>query len=335
MMACRRSSVGNPADRPRQVSSCSRALAGLLGIGALIAAGLVCGLASAPPAHAQQVLAVVNGLPITSYDAEQRSKLIQLSTHKTPSKKELIEELIDDQLKIIEAKKYGIEANNTEVESAFGNMAHRMGMKPPQLAQALASHGIAVATLKARIRSDIVWGQLVRGRFQNSLLVSEPEIKRVTDQKQDPKDAVGHIFTLRPILFIVPAGSPPAAFEARRREAEALRGRFENCTQGVALARTMRDVAVREQTFRNGADIPTPLRTMLASMSVGKLTPPETTAQGVEVFALCNRQETRASSPLQEEARQEIFNKRYEAQSKRYLQEIRRGSMVEYKVGAR
>ena len=88
-------------------------------------------------AQAQQVLAVVNGIPITSYDVDQRSRLQQISTGKSAGRKEILEELIEDKIKLLEAKKYTIEASNAEVEGAFASMASRM-------AAAASSSGIAM-----------------------------------------------------------------------------------------------------------------------------------------------------------------------------------------------
>ena len=52
---------------------------------------------------------------------------------------------------------------------------------------------------------------------------------------------------MRPVVFIVPRGSPDAAYEARKRDAEALRSRFANCNEGITFARALPDVAVRDQ----------------------------------------------------------------------------------------
>ena len=284
------------------------------------------------PAQAQQVLAVVNGMPITSYDVDQRIRLQQISTGKSGSRKEVLDDLIDDKVKFLEAKKYTIEASNAEVESAYASMASRMGMKPEQLTQALSSRGINAETLKSRIRADLAWGHLVRGRYQHTLQVGEGDIHAMLGgSADDGKGGVGHVYTLRPILFIVPQGSPPSAFEARRREADALRSRFVDCQQGIAFARELRDVAIRDTIVRNSASFPEQIRKMLNGLEIGKLTPPETTAQGIEVFALCGREVTRAETPRKQEARQEIYSKRFEEQSKRYLERIRRAAMIEYK----
>ncbi len=133
-------------------------------------------------------------------------------------------------------------------------------------------------------------------------------------RKKDDKDA-GYEYTLRPILFIVPKGSPPTAFEAKRREAEALKARFQNCEEGITFARGLRDVAVRAPVIRNSADLPAPLRGVLDGIQIGRLTNPEQTAQGIEVFALCGKKESKADSPGKREVRDEIFAQSFQTQA--------------------
>ena len=52
---------------------------------------------------------MVNGEPITNYDIEQRSKLNFLTTHKQHVRQQVINELIDEKVKIKEAKQYGVD----------------------------------------------------------------------------------------------------------------------------------------------------------------------------------------------------------------------------------
>jgi peptidyl-prolyl cis-trans isomerase SurA len=145
-------------------------------------------------------------------------------------------------------------------------------------------------------------------------------------------DTVGYDYTLRPILFLVPAGSPDTFVDGRKREAEALRGRFQGCEDGLNFARALKDVAVREQVIRSSADIPPELRKVLDGIEVGRLTPPETTKFGIEMFAICAKKESSAdNSPGKRRARESVMAQRYEQRSKQYLQELRRGAMLEYK----
>src|SRR5262249_43257136 len=140
-------------------------------------AGMLLGLAcfAASAARAQQIIVIVNGEPITALDVEQRSKLNQLS-HKVAPRQEVIEELINDVLKIKEAKKFNFEISESEVNSAFATMATRMRLTPDQLTQMLAKQGIATKTLKQRIKADLTWPQLVRGRYSASLQIGDKDI---------------------------------------------------------------------------------------------------------------------------------------------------------------
>jgi peptidyl-prolyl cis-trans isomerase SurA len=150
-------------------------------------------------------------------------------------------------------------------------------------------------------------------------------------QKSEETSAIGHEFRLRPIVFIVPKGSPPTAVEARRKDAEAFRARFQTCEEAVASARGMKDVAVRDLVTRMSADLSKELRSLLESMPIGRLTAPETTSQGIEMFALCAKKETTDETPRKRQVREQMFQERFEVRAKRYLDEIRRAAMIEYR----
>ncbi len=290
-------------------------------------------LAVAMPAAAfAQVVVVANGSPITAYDIEQRTKLMATSTHKTPTRQEVIQELIDDRIKIAKAKSYGFEIGDAEVDQAFGNMAKSQHVSVAQFSQMIERAGIAPATIKARIRAELTWSQLVRGKFSSSLQVGESDIANaLRSRNESDTDTVGYIYTLYPIMILVAPGSNAAAVDGKRREAESLRGRFVSCAEGLAFARALRDVAVREPITRSSADLAPQLRDMLASIPVGHLTAPEATEQGLQMFALCNKKESKVDSPLKREMRQELFAKRYDAEAKQFLDEIRKQAMIEYK----
>jgi peptidyl-prolyl cis-trans isomerase SurA len=292
----------------------------------LVTAGL-----ALPCAVQAQVVVLANGSPITELDISQRSKLIQESTHKTPSRQEVIDELINDRVKISKAKSYGFEVADKEIEESYRNMATRQHLTVPQFDQMLGRVGISPATLKARLKAEITWNQLVRGKFSASLQVSESDISNAMVTGSDSANAEGYIYKLYPVVVLTPQGTAEGSLQAKAQEAANLRDRFTSCEQGLALARALRDVAVREPVIRSSADLPQNFRELLGKMEVGKLTAPEMTAQGIQMFALCEKKESKSDSPAKAEAKQQIFSKKFEAESKRYLDEIRKQAMIEYK----
>jgi peptidyl-prolyl cis-trans isomerase SurA len=303
------------------------------------------------PAAAQQVTVIVNGEPITSYDIEQRAKFLQLTTHKAPARQAVVDELINDKLKVQVAKRYKLDITDKDIDSAFGNMGKRMRLSAEQLTQALAQSGVDARTLKARIRAEIAWTQIVRGKFASSLQIGDKEIQEAMQagkagkDSKDEKDVVqgsvenkddtattkGVEYTLRPILFIVPRGTSEAGIAERKHEAEELRARFASCDTGLSMARTLRYVAVRDQVVRTSADLIPVLRQKLDSTPVGRLTEPEVTEQGIQVFAMCGKKETSGDTPEQREVRDKLFAQKFDEQSKHYLAELRRQAMIEVK----
>jgi peptidyl-prolyl cis-trans isomerase SurA len=283
------------------------------------------------PARAQQVAVMVNGDPITDFDIEQRSKLIMLSTHKMPERKDVISELIDEKVKIKEGKKFSIDPSAADVDQSYAAMSGRMRLNPDQLTKTLEAQGIRVDTLKARIRADMVWSNLVRGRYKESLQIGEREVAAAAKESGDASVEVqGFEYKMQPVVLIVPRGSAPDVVESRKKEAEALRGRIQTCAEANAFFKSMQNAAIRETVTKTSADMPASLREILDNTPVGHLTPPEITKQGVEMVVLCGKEPTKVDTPKKREIREKMYNQKYEAKSKAYLREVRAAAMIEY-----
>jgi peptidyl-prolyl cis-trans isomerase SurA len=110
-------------------------------------------------ALAQTVGAITDNVPITEPEIAQRSRLTEVSTRKTPSREEVIDELRKEKLKISGARKFGVEVADSEVDVVYADMARRMRLTPEQLTQQLARSGVDVDTLKHRIRADMAWAR--------------------------------------------------------------------------------------------------------------------------------------------------------------------------------
>jgi len=286
----------------------------------------------ASPLRAQSVVVMVNGEPITNYDIEQRSKLNFLTTHKPADRKQVIDELIDEKVKIKEAKKFGVDPTSSDIDQSYAAMSSRMRITPDQLTKSLEGQGIRPDTLKARMKAEMVWTSLVRGRYKESLQVGEKEVAAAAQGGDDDKQSSEAFeYRMQPIVLIVPRGSAPSATESRQKEAEVLRNRVQSCDEANALFKSMQNAAIREAVVKTSADIPPALRDLLDKTPVGHLTPPEVTKQGVEMVALCGRKPTTVDTPKKKAVRDKMYAEKYEAKSKAYLQEVRKAAMIEYR----
>jgi peptidyl-prolyl cis-trans isomerase SurA len=282
--------------------------------------------------RAQSVAVMVNGEPITNFDIEQRSKLNELSTHKVPTRQEVIDELINEKVKIKEAKKYSVDPSDSDIDGAYANMSSRMHVSADQLTQILAAKGIRPGTMKSRLRADMVWTSLVRGRFKESLQVGEKEVQSAVEASGgDKQDTESFEYQMRPIVLIVPQGAAPAVVEERHKQAEAFRERIQSCEEANNTFKALQNSTIRDTVVKTSADIPPTLRELLDKTPIGHLTPPERTRQGVEMVALCARKPTKVDTPKKREIRDKMFAEKFEAKSKSYLQDVRKAAMIEYR----
>jgi peptidyl-prolyl cis-trans isomerase SurA len=284
------------------------------------------------PVQAQTVAVMVNGEPITDYDIEQRSKLNFLTTHQQASRQDVINELIDEKVKIREAKKFGVDPSASDIDQSYSGMGARMRLSADQLTKTLENQGIRSETLRARIKADMVWGSLVRGRYKERLQVGERDVQEAVKADGGDADKVDAFeYRMQPVVLIVPQGSAPTAVQLRQKEAETLRARVQTCEEANSYFKSMQNTAIREPVVKTSADIPQVLRKLLDDTPIGHLTPPEATRQGIQMVALCSRTPTTIDTPKKREVKEQMYTKKYEATSKAYLQQVRKAAMIEFR----
>ena len=98
------------------------------------------------------------------------------------------------------------------------------------------------------------------------------------------------------------------------------------------MARGLRYVAVRPPVVKSSADLPPALREVLEKIEIGRLSNPEVTQEGVEIYALCSKKTSTADdAPAKKAVRDELYKQVFEKHSKSFLQELRSQAMLEYR----
>ncbi|MDH3196231.1 MAG: SurA N-terminal domain-containing protein [Hyphomicrobiales bacterium] len=302
------------------------ALAGLLAI-----AGY---LASPPPAFAaSEIKVLVNEQPITSYDINNRTKLLRLTTRGRAGRTQAIEELIDERLKMQEATRQRITVSDEQVEAAFGQIASRAKLTPARLSQALRQSGVNPQTLKDRLRSEIAWSRIVRARFQATVRITERDVADALAGKEAASDSKASIsqFDLQQIIFVIPAEAKKGFIDQRRREAEAFRSRFAGCDQALDQAKKLKGVVVLPRIRKTAEDLRGPVGESVAQTAVGKATKPEKVAQGYQLLGVCAKRDLAGQTMAAEAVRDELSNERGSQMARGFLRDLRSQAIIEYR----
>lgn len=246
-----------------------------------VAAATTAFIVAVGSAQAQSIVAFVNSEPITSYEVEQRARINRIARMST-ARQSTLNELIDDKLKIAEARRIGYRIGDSNVDDQIARQAKSNGQTLFEFNQTLAKAGIDMNAYRDKLRANYAW-ELVMERRKGST-VQDPLFgssgtgtgAKVTD------------YTLYSVIFVVPRGS---AAGAKMGQANAARARFNDCSSGLAALRSMADVAVRPPISRSSDTINPQMNKLLAATPVNRLTQPFPSEQGVEMLAVCEKRE--------------------------------------------
>ena len=132
----------------------------------------------------ESIAAVVDDKVVTTFDVRQRMRLMLLSAggqippEAMPQVQErAIRDLVEENLKLIEAKKFELEVDEKDINAEVALMAGQSNLTAPQLETELARSGISMDSLKTQIRASIAWPELVQGRFRSRVRVNDDEIE--------------------------------------------------------------------------------------------------------------------------------------------------------------
>lgn len=289
-------------------------------IAVCLAMGL--GLAGAG-AQAQTVQITVNGTQITDQQINARAQLLRIEGQGSSNANRTqlaTNELIDDAIKLSEAERVGITVSDSQVDQAIGNIASNMNVSVSNLTTILTQNGVDPNTLRARLRAAIAWQQVVRQVISPRVQISELELDIQAEQQLEETSSFDYI--LKEVIFVIAQGSGMSA-SRRTAEANQYRSRFAGCDTAVDLVLDFQDAAVLDVGRRHATQMPEAIANELAGLTVGQLTRPRVTEQGVSMYAVCEKAEARDLTFIKQDLRQEAGQDALEAQAEAYLERLR------------
>ncbi|WP_119302726.1 peptidylprolyl isomerase [Dongia deserti] len=138
------------------------------------------------PVQAQdqlRIAAVVNDEIISELDVYMRLRIAMLSAQLQDTEEtrrrllpQVLRNLIDDRLKIQEAKRTGIKINPADVERRIDRLAERNNMTRADLETFLRSNGVLVDAIADQITAELNWARLVQRTLRPRIVITDQEI---------------------------------------------------------------------------------------------------------------------------------------------------------------
>ncbi|MDE2445663.1 MAG: hypothetical protein KGO94_05760 [Alphaproteobacteria bacterium] len=304
--------------------------------------------ASAAVAQESIVIATVNDRPVTSFDVDQRIKLLQLLGQKSGfDRKKLANDVINDWVKINEAQTYKIDPTDKEIDERLGGMAKNLKTDLTGLEGKLAAQGISLSSMRRYVAAQMSFNRLLSAKYKAKVEVDAKavdskyaqvtnEIKgKVAKIEADPRRKPVKVISLIQIDFPVD-GNDPQLFQSRAIEVGQYIQKFEGCGSARAAASGIFNVKVGKIIEADAMKLPGPLKSMLEAKGVGRAVGPVRGPKGVQAIGFCG---TRTITPppikYQLPTRQQIenmaMNDQYDKLEAKYVAIMRKSSVIEYK----
>jgi peptidyl-prolyl cis-trans isomerase SurA len=293
-----------------------RAFAALL-LGVMLIAG------SALPAAAA-VKVTVNGTPITDIQIAQRLKLFALEGKS--GAKAATEELVDEALKMEEAKRLGITVSESQLSEAYLSVARNLKVSSDNLGQILSQNGVNVETLKDRLRATLAWNEVTQMAIMPQVHVSDLQLEQQAEARLNASNSFDYI--LKEVIFVMPNGQGSAS--SRTGQANRYRQSFQGCDSAVQLSLSYTDAAVIDIGRRHATQMPEAIAKELAGLNVGGITKPRVVENGVSMLAVCSKAVAEDTTFIKGGLQQEAGSAALAAEVETYLARLRDSAKIIY-----
>ena len=273
--------------------------------------------------------------------AEQQARIKQLQAQFVESLKSqvmaefkptvrlrVLDELVDERLKMQEAKRLNVVAEKEDVDRIVTGMAERNKMTSQQFAEHIGKMGANIDGMRQKIKVSLSWSDVIRHRYGHQIAVTSRDIDSFVATAEGQDDVELHVHR---ILLAVPTNVDQKQIAQRLSDAEALRAKFDSCKNTSTLATGVGGARFDDLGDRRPGTIPEPTRTLLLAARDNEMLPPSLGEGGVELWAVCSRKVIKAEEAKRQTAENELRQKEFDVLSKKHLKDLRQDAHIEFR----
>jgi peptidyl-prolyl cis-trans isomerase SurA len=303
----------------------------------------VCGLVAALtlPLSAQAgkegIAVVVNQDVVTMSDVGDRLKLIAVSTGlpDTPEltqklRPQIVEMLVEEQIKSQEARRLDLKTTPEEVTEAFGQIAAQNNISADEFKKMLKSRGIRLSTLDDQIRTQILWTKVVQRKLRPQVDVSDADID---SEMEKLRENIGKT-QYRVAEIFLPVTDPQKDAQAKGFAAKLVAQLRKQPELFPKVARQFSQAPGAAQGGSLGwvseGQLAQEVDGTIRQMEVGGLSDPVKSLSGYHIVLLQDkRQIAEEHLPPREEILQRLGTQRLDLLQRRYLLDLRSAAFIE------
>ncbi|WP_291992183.1 peptidylprolyl isomerase [Candidatus Accumulibacter sp. ACC003] len=256
--------------------------------------------ASRQPVAADRIVAVVNDEVITLYELRSRldSALAQLQRQGTTLppravlENQMLERLVTDKVQLQFAREIGLRVDDAQLDQALQRIAANNKLTLPQFRAALEKDGIAFASFREEIRSEMTIARLREREVDSRIFISEGEIDNYLAGAAGQGDA-GEEYQVAHILLRAPESASPEQIQQLRAKTDQVVDRLRKGEDFAQLAAAYSDapdgLKGGDLGWRSLPRMPAMFAEVVVTLKVGEVSPVLRSSNGFHLVKLLGK----------------------------------------------
>jgi peptidyl-prolyl cis-trans isomerase SurA len=293
---------------------------------ALIALLVACIPAAGRAETLNEVVATVDGSPITSHELDafirQSTGGVDPTQLSDSDRRKALELLVTDALIRSESSRLGLSASDAEVDAYINQIKQQNQLDDDALSLALKQQGLTLDGYRGQIKKEILKNQLVGRQIRQRVNIPPEEVQRYYEEHQD-EFAQPAAIKVRHIFFAAPASEEDA-----ERVTEKLNEAKKRLADGDDFEDVAKDLSDGPEASEGGllglmrkGQMQDEIEEVAFSLKSGEVSAPVRSAAGIHILKVDER-ESESQVPI-EDVREQIKERLYaEAIESRFQQWI-------------
>lgn len=290
---------------------------------------ILCGVALA---KLDRIIAIVNDEVITQSELDRRMDALKMVGKS--SKKEALDALIDDSIKLQLAKKVKLIVDDNMVNNSIREIAEGNHATVDQLYSYIEQQGFSKEGYKEMIRKQMTIARVMQQQFGSRVHITKADVLKYQAKlaTQEARQATVDEYQVMNILVPLPESAQATDIQAAKLQAERISEELQN---GKSLEQIAQQYPVAEQHdlgWRKGNELPELFLAQLEKMKLNEISKPFQAPNGFQILML-NGKRVDASAAQQQEvtlkhAEQALYQQKLTEAAKPWLEKAKKESFI-------
>jgi peptidyl-prolyl cis-trans isomerase SurA len=293
----------------------------------------------------EKIAAVVGSNVILASEVEEKATPLMLeisrigdagkrSARATALRREVLDHLIDDELISGQAAELRLTVTPEQVDASIAEIKRQNNIDDKQLQEALRGQGMSMTTYRADLKKQLLRFRVINIAVGSKVNISDEDVRSYYNRHYKAGGAniqvrASHIF------LTIPEGADAAVIADK----QALGRKLVERAASEDFAKLAREYSDDAATRAEGGDLgyfgkdllPKAIEDLVFAMQPGEIRGPVRADKGFHVIKLIDRKSTEAKplAEVEEDIRLQLRQKEMDKQTKSYLADLRKRSLVD------